>query len=89
MKHANNFAIIPATHNLLMDKTMQKMISAALLVGGLILLYFGYQEMQSLGNEVNEFVTGSPSDRSIWMMGGGAAIAIAGLVGLVRGKLFK
>lgn len=68
---------------------MQKMISAALLVGGLVLLYFGYQETQSFGNEVNEFVTGSPDDRSMWMMGGGAAIAIAGLVGLVRGKIFK
>jgi len=68
---------------------MQKMISAALLVGGLILLYFGYQEMQSFGSEVEEFVTGSPSDRSIWMMAGGGALSIAGLVGLVRGKIFK
>ncbi len=68
---------------------MRKMISAALLVGGLILFYFGYQEMQSFGSEVEEFFTGSPSDRSIWMMAGGAALSIAGLVGLIRGKVLK
>lgn len=89
MKHENNFTILQVTHNPLIDRTMQKMISAALLVGGLILLYFGYQEMQSFGNEVNEFVTGSPDDRSMWMIGGGAVLAVAGLVGLVRGKIFK
>ena len=68
---------------------MQKMISAALLVGGLILLFFGYQEMQSLGSEVEEFVTGSPNDRAIWMLAGGGALSIAGLVGLIRGKILK
>ena len=65
------------------------MISAALLVGGLILLFFGYQEMQSLGSEVEEFVTGSPNDRAIWMLAGGGALSIAGLVGLIRGKILK
>lgn len=68
---------------------MQKMISAALLVGGLLLLYFGYQEAQSLGSEMNELVSGSPDDRSMWMMIGGAVAAVAGLVGLVRGKIIK
>lgn len=68
---------------------MQKAISAALLIGGLILLYFGYQEMQSFGSEINELFTGSPTDRSILMLAGGAAAAIAGFVGLTRGKIFK
>lgn len=68
---------------------MQKAISAALLIGGLFLLYFGYQEMQSLGSEMNEFFTGSPTDRSIWMLAGGAAATVAGIVGLSRGKIFK
>lgn len=63
---------------------MKKAISAALLVGGLILLYFGYQESQSFASEVEELVTGSPDDNSMWMMIGGAAAAVAGLVGLIK-----
>ncbi len=62
----------------------RKMISSALLVVGILLLYFGYQEYQSLGSEVEEFVTGSPSNNAIWFLVGGAAAAIAGLVGLLK-----
>jgi hypothetical protein len=62
---------------------MRKMISAALLVGGLILLYFGYQDYSSFSSEVEEFVTGSPDSNAMWMMIGGAAAAVAGIVGLV------
>jgi hypothetical protein len=62
----------------------KKMISAGLLVGGLILLYFGYQEYQSLSSEVEEFFTGSPDSRTMWMMIGGAVAAVAGLVGLLK-----
>lgn len=60
------------------------MISAGLLVGGLILLYFGYQEYQSLSSEVEELFTGSPDSKALWMMIGGAAAAIAGIVGLAK-----
>ncbi len=63
---------------------MKKMISAGLLVGGLILLYFGFQEYQSFSSEVEEFVTGSPSNEAIWMLIGGAVAAVAGMVGLLR-----
>lgn len=63
---------------------MKKMISAGLLIGGLILIYFGYQEYQSFSSEVNEFFTGSPDNQALWMLIGGAAAAIAGLVGLLR-----
>ncbi len=63
---------------------MKKMISAALFIGGLILIYFGYQEYQSISSEVNEFFTGSPDNQALWMLIGGAAATIAGLVGLLR-----
>ena len=65
---------------------MQKAISAALLVGGLLLLYFGYQESQSIASEVDEFFTGSPSREAMWMMIGGAVAAVIGVVGLLRGN---
>jgi hypothetical protein len=64
---------------------MKKMISAGLLVGGLLLLYFGYQEYQSFSSEVEEFVTGSPDSNAMWMLIGGGIAAIAGIVGLVTG----
>lgn len=68
---------------------MGKAISAALLIGGLILLYFGYQESQSVAGEVEEFVTGSPDQNTMWMIIGGAAAAIAGFVGLLKDRIFK
>lgn len=64
---------------------MKKALSAGLLIGGLILLYFGYDEYQSFGSEVDRFLGGAGSDKALWMMAGGAAAAIAGLVGLLRG----
>jgi hypothetical protein len=63
---------------------MRKAISAALLIGGLLLIFFGYQESQSLASEVDEFVTGSPTDSAMWMMIGGAVVAVFGLVGLLK-----
>jgi uncharacterized membrane protein YidH (DUF202 family) len=65
---------------------MRKAIFAAILVGGIILLYFGYQEYQSVSSEVEEFFTGSPNDQAMWMMIGGAAAAVGGIVGLSRSK---
>jgi len=63
---------------------MRKAISAALFIGGLILLWFGYQEYHSFQSEVHNFFTGTPTDRAMWMLIGGAAISVAGLVGLLR-----
>lgn len=65
---------------------MKKIISVALLVGGLLLLYFGYDEYQSLGSEIDQALGGSGSSQAIWMLIGGGAATIAGLVGLLRGK---
>ena len=65
---------------------MKKIISVVLLVGGILLLYFGYDEYNSLQSEVDQFFGGSGSDKAIWMMVGGAAATLGGLVGLLREK---
>lgn len=65
---------------------MNKAISIGLLIGGLILLYFGYDQYQSLGSEISQAFGGSGSQQGIWMMAGGAAATIAGLVSLMRKK---
>lgn len=66
---------------------MKKVIYVALLVGGILLLYFGYDEYQSLGSEIDQAFGGSGSSQAIWMLVGGAAATIGGLVGLSRGKV--
>ena len=63
---------------------MKKAIYAGLLIAGILLLIFGFQEYNSMSSEVDEFFTGSPSSRAMWMLIGGAVAAVAGLVGLVR-----
>jgi hypothetical protein len=64
---------------------MNKSLSIALLVGGILLVIFGINASNSLGSDVSRFFTGSPTDKAIWMLVGGAVAAVAGLVGLTRG----
>lgn len=63
---------------------MQQAIGATLLVAGVLLLSFGYSEYQSLQSEVSEFFTGSPTDRALMMLIGGALSSVIGLVLVVR-----
>jgi len=65
---------------------MNTALSVALLVGGIILLVFGWNEHQSAGSEISKFFTGNPTDRAMWMLIGGAVLGVIGLVGLLRGS---
>ena len=65
---------------------MKKALSAGLFIAGLLLLYFGYQEYQSFASEIDQAFGGSGSDKAIWMLVGGAAATVGGLVGLLRDK---
>ena len=64
---------------------MHKSVALALLAGGILLLIFGVSAAQSLSSDISRFFTGSPTDKAIWMMVGGAAASIVGMVGLWRG----
>jgi hypothetical protein len=59
---------------------MKKAIGAACIAGGVALLIFGFQAKDSLESKVTELVKGSPTDKSMMMIGGGAALCVAGLV---------
>jgi hypothetical protein len=59
---------------------MNKAIGIALLVAGVLLLVFGFQESHSFGSDVSRFFTGNPTDRSLWLIVGGALALVAGLV---------
>jgi uncharacterized membrane protein HdeD (DUF308 family) len=64
---------------------MYKAIGLALLVGGIVLLIFGFQASHSFSSDVSRTFTGSPTDKSMWMIVGGAVAAVAGLVMSLRG----
>ena len=60
---------------------MNKIISLVLLVGGIILIVYGISASNSLGSDFSRFFTGSPTDKSIWLLIGGAVATVVGLVG--------
>ena len=64
---------------------MNKPIFIALLAGGIILAVFGINASNSFGSDVSRFFTGSPTDKAVWMLVGGAVIGLIGLAGLVMG----
>jgi uncharacterized protein DUF3185 len=64
---------------------MNRILAIVLIVAGGCLLVYGLQASQSFSSDVSRLFTGSPTDRTIWLIVGGAASAIAGLVLLVRG----
>ena len=56
----------------------------ALLIGGLILLYFGYNASETITEGVTEAVTGRYSDETMYYLIGGAIAAIVGILMLIR-----
>ncbi|MBU9344890.1 DUF3185 family protein [Burkholderia multivorans] len=61
---------------------MSRVISVALLVGGIVLLYFGGQSFHSLNDNLSRFFTGSPATKTILLIAGGAVALLVGLIGL-------
>ena len=65
---------------------MNKLISLALLVGGIVLIVIGVNATNSFNSDVSRFFTGSPTDKAVWMLIGGVAAAAIGLAGTLRGS---
>ncbi|WP_193099373.1 DUF3185 family protein [Burkholderia sp. Z1] len=61
---------------------MSRVISVALLVGGVVLLYFGGQSFHSINDDMSRFFTGSPATKTILLIVGGAVVSFIGLIGL-------
>ena len=64
---------------------MNKGMSVALLVVGILLLIWGVSAMESFSSDVSRFFTGSPTDKAVWLLVGGVVSSIVGLFGLLRG----
>ncbi|HXU76951.1 MAG TPA: DUF3185 family protein [Methylomirabilota bacterium] len=65
---------------------MNKIVSLALLVGGIVLIIVGVNATNSFSSDVSRFFTGSPTDKAVWMLIGGILAAVIGLVGTFRGS---
>ena len=63
---------------------MNKLVSLALLVGGVVLIVIGINATNSFSSDVSRFFTGSPTDKAIWMLIGGIIAALIGLTGTLR-----
>lgn len=65
---------------------MNKPVSIALLVGGIILIVYGVGASNSAGSGVSRMFTGAPTDKTIWLLIGGGVAALVGLAGVLRGS---
>ncbi len=65
---------------------MNKLISIALLVGGIVLIVAGINATNSFSSDFSRFFTGNPTDKAIWMLISGIVAAVVGLAGTLRGS---
>lgn len=63
---------------------MNKALSLTLLIAGIALAIFGLIAMDSFSSSVSKFFTGSPTDKSIWMLIGGIALIVVSGFGFLR-----
>ncbi len=61
---------------------MNKLISMGILVAGIVLIIYGINASHSFSSDISRTFTGSPTDRTMWFLGGGAVLALAGGYGL-------
>ncbi|MGM0768251.1 MAG: DUF3185 family protein [Pseudomonadota bacterium] len=57
-----------------------KIMGVVLLVVGALLLFFGWQGSESIGDQVSETFTGRFTDETMWYLIGGVAALVAGAV---------
>jgi hypothetical protein len=59
---------------------MNRIISIAILVTGVVLLIYGINAHDSLASSAKEALTGTPTDKSMWLI-------IGGIIGIIVGGL--
>jgi hypothetical protein len=55
------------------------LVSIALIAGGVVLIIFGINAMNSFSSDVSRFFTGSPTDKAVWMLLGGVVARAVGV----------
>ncbi len=62
---------------------MNKAIAIALLAGGIALLIIGANSNDSIGSHISRFFTGSPTDKTVWLLLGGIVATALGFFSLL------
>ncbi len=65
---------------------MARTASLAMLVGGIMLIAFGIVAARSIRSDFSHLFTGFPTDKSMWMLLGGAVLCAIGLGRLGQGS---
>jgi len=68
---------------------MNQTLSMALLAAGVVLILFGISAADSIHSDVSNFFTGSPTEKSIWMLVVGIVLLVVGLGGTLIGRGHK
>ena len=61
---------------------MNKIVSLALIVVGVVLIVMGVVAMDSFASDMSRFFTGTPTDKSVWLLIGGCVLTIVGVGGV-------
>jgi len=66
---------------------MQTFVGGLIVALGVLLVLHGLNASESIASEISRFFTGSPTEKSLWLMAGGVVAVVFGLViASVRGK---
>lgn len=65
---------------------MNRGISVALLIIGVLLVVWGVSAFDSASSDISQALTGSPTNKAIWLLVGGIIAGVVGLFGVLRGE---
>jgi hypothetical protein len=63
---------------------MNKLTGIVLLAVGIVLIVWGVSASDSIGSEFSKFFTGTPTEKSMWLLLGGIAATAAGAFATLR-----
>lgn len=63
---------------------MNRFISLSLLIAGIVLIIYGISALDSIGSSFSRLFTGSPTDKTMWLLIGGLICAAVGAAGFAR-----
>jgi hypothetical protein len=65
---------------------MNKLVSLILLAVGIVLIAYGVNASNSIASSFSNLFSGSPTDKTLWLLIGGVVVALIGAGGLFRGS---